>query len=580
MNTDRKILSLRFFILLLFLACIFIPKSYSQDESFNNQPLVYSASDFKLSIGEVPDWGNPALSSRDWPSFDDEIRKKEFADVYWISWNININGNSVQRRDLEYYISIVGSYEVYWDKALLYKSGIVSNSKSNEKPGQIQTAFLIPKEWVTPGMHEVTFKISSHHRKKGQQVFRHAYIKNYNLQSRHTSLGSLIPSLALSITLIIGIYFITLFASEKENYSHIIFSFLCFSLFAYGMLGEWPHLIGYTYNWHFFKEITVGVCGLLFSILLPLFFLFKHGLGSKWFVIFLMPVAAYSMVYFTNANMGNSLFWSIGFAFSILIMAFVVKKYSGHFWWELAGLTLCLLGVLVNWNDLENFFLIFPVLVFFILLSHVIQAQRDKYNGMVIKIKASQLEAQLLRRNIQPHFILNSLASIIELVETEPDQSVEFISALADEFRLFSDIANKPIIKLSQEIELCKNHLTIMGFRHQKKYELECEGIGISDEIPTGILHTLLENSFSHNDYSNDDISFKLKRKIEKGLVHLIFESPYKSQKTNKFDLLNTGTGTSFIESQLKQYCGEKWSVNGEKSQSNWVSTIIYQESS
>jgi len=576
-NINKRLLKSFCFTLLL-ITYLMVSKSYSQENEFDDQPLSYSYQDFALSIGEKPNWISPTISFKDWPSFDNEVRKHTYNEVYWVRWTIDIASSSAQKRDLEYYISIVGSYEVFWDEKLLFTSGQVSNFKENEVPGEIQTAFLTPKEWITPGTHQITFKISSHHRRKGQQVFRHVYLKDYNLQSRHTSLGSLIPSLALSITLIIGIYFVTLFISERENYSHIIFSFLCFSLFTYGVVGEWPHLIGYTYDWHYIKEITVGLSGLVFSILLPLFFLFKHQLGSKWFVIISMPIVAFSLNTFADINMGNSLYWSIGFALSIIIMSIVVRKNNGNYWWELLGLLICFTGVVMNWQDLENFFLIFPVLVIFILLSNVIQAHRDKYNGMIIKIKASQLEAQLLRRNIQPHFILNSLASIIELVETEPDQSVEFISALADEFRLFSEIANKPTIKLTQEVELCRNHLAIMGFRHQQNYDLICSGIEKDDDIPTGIIHTLLENAFTHNDYSNENLTFKLMQKKENEHVHISFESPLQSQKESKFGFLSTGTGTSFIESQLKQCCGDRWSISNAKNVNTWVSTITYQK--
>lgn len=540
--------------------------------------LNYLYSHFRLIQGENRAEKTASIVSTDWPEFDRQIRATDINTIYWLVWDVDLIANQDPLHDLEFYLSLVGSYEVYWDGQLAHKNGLVSDSPEHEIPGAIQSAFLLPSDWVKPGQHEIAIKISSHFRYPGQQIIRHAYLKHYDMHSRFTSLGSLIPSLALSISLIIGIYFLTLFASDKLNYSYIVFGFLCFSLFVYGMGGESPHLIGYTYDWHVYKEVTVALAGILFALLLPLFFLLKYKQNKWWLWLLMMPVVAYGIDFFVDIKFGNGLFWAIGFAFSILIMLKVIVFSGGRFWWELLGLLACFIGILFNWNDLENFFLVFPLLVFFVLLSNVVQAQRDRYNGMIVQIKASQLETQLLRRNIQPHFILNSLASIIELVETAPEKSIDFISALADEFRLFSEIANKPYIKLEQEIELCNTHLEIMGFRYQRHYILDCSGIKNSDNIPTGILHTLLENAFSHNDYSSTDLSFRLSKENAAGYIHLSFSAPLRKITNTKFSRLNTGMGLNFVTSQLNQCCGNKWTLASEKLDEHWVSKVIYPE--
>lgn len=533
---------------------------------------------FSLFLNEDPNWKIPDYENSNWHHFDLELRKRSFDDIYWVSWSSNVEQRQVPSRDLEFFVSALGAFEFYVDEILVYRNGFISSEKQQEIPGDIQISFLVPKELLSVGLHKMAFKISSHHRVVGQRVIREANLIRYNPSYKHTSLRTLIPSLALSIALIIGLYFSILYFSDRENAWLILFSLLCFDLFIYGLAIEWKYLVGYTYDWDYTAQITAAISGTLFAILLPLSFLKKHGLSKWWFLLFLMPVVGFFTQLIIGTELKMGYVWSIGLFFSLIISVIVTWKNGGQYWWEMLGVLICFLGMLYSLDDAENFFLIFPILIFFVLLTNVIQTQRDKHNGLVVKIKASQLEAQLLRRNIQPHFILNSLASIVELVETAPDKSIEFISALADEFRLFSEIANCPYVSISQEISLCENHLSIMGYRYQQNYTLEVTGLTKGILIPTGIIHTIMENAFTHNDYSTSNYSFELSIAENDKDQLITLKAPKTPIAKTRFGRLNTGTGSNFIESQLKQSCGKNWRYESSPTPDGWISEITYRK--
>jgi len=56
-------------------------------------------------------------------------------------------------------------------------------------------------------------------------------------------------------------------------------------------------------------------------------------------------------------------------------------------------------------------------------------------------------------------------------------ESVQFIEALSGEFEIMSDIAEKKLIPIEQEIELCQKHIQIMRYRKEVNYIFEAENI-------------------------------------------------------------------------------------------------------
>jgi LytS/YehU family sensor histidine kinase len=112
--------------------------------------------------------------------------------------------------------------------------------------------------------------------------------------------------------------------------------------------------------------------------------------------------------------------------------------------------------------------------------------------------RAATLELELLRRRIAPHFLMNTLNALAEWVESDPKTGVKMIEALAEEFRLLSQISDQPLIPLSEEIALCRRHLEVMSYRVDRPFSLSVRDVDEAAEVPPGVLHTLVENAFTH----------------------------------------------------------------------------------
>ena len=206
------------------------------------------------------------------------------------------------------------------------------------------------------------------------------------------------------------------------------------------------------------------------------------------------------------------------------------------------------------------------------LLSLRIKEQRIAYKNSLVQ--STRLRLELLKKNIQPHFLMNTLTSLMDWVEESPKKGVLFIEALAKEFDLFNKIENETLILISQEVALCKTHLEIMEYRKEINYYWEEKDIDPDQKIPPAILHTLLENGITHSlPLEDNSIKFKLIFELNseyKSYTFLTFAARTGQEMNTKED----GTGLKYIKARLTESYGSKWDLTSEQVDHGWKNTL------
>lgn len=123
------------------------------------------------------------------------------------------------------------------------------------------------------------------------------------------------------------------------------------------------------------------------------------------------------------------------------------------------------------------------------LKEQVIEEQEDK----------RKYEVQALQAQINPHFLYNTLDSIIWMAETNDSNIVAMTEALAKLFRISLNKGNEEI-SLERELEHVKNYLIIQSMRYADKftYEISAEpGVERCRTIKL-ILQPIVENCIYH----------------------------------------------------------------------------------
>lgn len=124
------------------------------------------------------------------------------------------------------------------------------------------------------------------------------------------------------------------------------------------------------------------------------------------------------------------------------------------------------------------------------LMERMVQEQEDK--------RKSELDA--LQSQINPHFLYNTLDSVVWMIESEQQrEAISMIKALAKLFRISLSKGNS-IITLKDELTHARNYLDIQKVRHRNKYNVTMEiDPAICDCITIKlIIQPILENAIYH----------------------------------------------------------------------------------
>ena len=111
-----------------------------------------------------------------------------------------------------------------------------------------------------------------------------------------------------------------------------------------------------------------------------------------------------------------------------------------------------------------------------------------------------RMEIGALQEQINPHFLYNTLDSIVLVMETgRTPEAIEMVQALAKLFRLSINNGDY-FLTVEQEMDYARNYLTIQQVRYKKrfKYELYMDESIKDLPCPKIILQPLIENSLKH----------------------------------------------------------------------------------
>lgn len=117
--------------------------------------------------------------------------------------------------------------------------------------------------------------------------------------------------------------------------------------------------------------------------------------------------------------------------------------------------------------------------------------------------KMDNLGAQyeLLKQQVNPHFLFNSLNTLKYMVESRDEHTVEFVLKLSDFYRFTLESRKLNLIKVSEELKILESYVYLLKARFEEGIDLS---INIDPQvhqtyIPPFTLQLLVENCIKHN---------------------------------------------------------------------------------
>jgi LytS/YehU family sensor histidine kinase len=156
-------------------------------------------------------------------------------------------------------------------------------------------------------------------------------------------------------------------------------------------------------------------------------------------------------------------------------------------------------GYLASWFTLDSIVYCTLLAVYHALVYYRVSQDRA--------LRASQLEArlaqsqlQVLRMQLQPHFLFNTLHTISALMHRDVKRADSMIAALSDLLRMSLRSVGVQEVELREELDFLQRYLEIMSLRFGDRLTvtLDIDPQMLDARVPTLVLQPLVENAFRH----------------------------------------------------------------------------------
>lgn len=129
-------------------------------------------------------------------------------------------------------------------------------------------------------------------------------------------------------------------------------------------------------------------------------------------------------------------------------------------------------------------------------ISRVEQLQKEKVIA----------EFETLKHQVSPHFLFNSFNTLIQIIDEDKEQAIEYTQMLSDYYRSLISYRLVDLVSLNEELMLLEKYIYLQKMRFGESLMLDnrCKSKPVCDiEVPPLTLQLLAENAIKHNTVSS-----------------------------------------------------------------------------
>ncbi|MDB6126582.1 MAG: hypothetical protein JWM35_478 [Verrucomicrobia bacterium] len=556
------------------------------------QDSVYGSVRILLKYGDDPRYAEPGWDDRDWQVISPVDFPRE-AGVFWVRFHLIRPVQPTMRAPTETYYNYtwpsdepgapidavqfnpIFAFEFYWDGRLLERSGVVGTDRSSEAPGPLDHMFRIPDALRGPGEHVVAVRLSSFHYAfpwNPQLAFR---LDNYADRLVYETRRPFLPLVGAGGSLILAIVCL-LMARVVERRRPLIWCGVLgvlLSLF-YGLVAmRWVYNTPYSWHYPRLELIILAMTGVAALVPWVLAEHFDLPQRRRWLIAF---APALVTIFLLQVSHESRAFWlsraMLAAAGAIAVWAITKRKRGAWLVLLASGTSLLIVGRDGRTLGSSELFMVVSGLMIFVLAAVREQVRAEQQRAREAALAAARLEIELLKKNIQPHFLMNTLTTIMEVIEHEPKAAVGLIDALAGEFRILARVSGEKLIPLAQELELCRAHIRIMGLRRGVECSLDVSEVDESSPIPPALFHTLVEGGLTHQLPREGRLRFTLDAAYQPGLAR--YTMTVHGENPPASGPIRDGTGLRYVKARLEESFAGKWSLTAGPVAEGWRTVI------
>ncbi len=172
-----------------------------------------------------------------------------------------------------------------------------------------------------------------------------------------------------------------------------------------------------------------------------------------------------------------------------------------------------LLGIGIDSSYSQNLLNISSVVILTTGFQYFKRGFVNQYFFQELKARNSETELQLLKAQLNPHFLFNTLNNIYSVNQIEPDKGSEMILELSDVMRYHLESSKFKFISLGEEVKFIRSYIELEKLRLSKAsvLEVEMDKLDPSIRIPPLLFIPFIENAFKHGTHPTKPNTINLK---------------------------------------------------------------------
>jgi two-component system LytT family sensor kinase len=317
-------------------------------------------------------------------------------------------------------------------------------------------------------------------------------------------------------------------------------------------------MILYLYKKWYYRLLTGAFAGLLTWLLNEVLLNIRY----RYFEMFLQPlnylyaaifgIFVHETVFFTGKMLDRNLSWDKGPGKRLLIQM-LTGIMIAIFWVTGVRLFVNYLffhGKLIIFSDELMLLALALTLLFIFYLAELGFYLNERYRRSLAEVERfrkenAEYQFEMLKLQLNPHFLFNSLNTLSSLVHNDAVKAAEFIRRLSDVYRYVLENRNKELVTLREEMAFIHSFSFLQSLRFQGMIDFRFN-IGeelLERKIAPMTLQLLVENAVKHNVVSaRQPLSIIISAENDNLII--------KNNLQPKEDLSGTGVGLKNISSR------------------------------
>lgn len=549
-------------------AALVSPAAYAAEPTFPPvQTVKVAAADDPR--GALPELDDGAWDEMPWQRVDAQGR------LLWVRAHVPLpDPAAFDDVPLAVYVSAIAAYEVYFNGERIGGSGVPGASAALETPGEPDTSHYIPPRLLRHGDNVLALKMSTFHLRRNLAspthfigIDRHGALERQALIQR-------LPAFAAGGALLLGaVYFAAMFVSDRRDRASLLLSLLSLALLIQ-LTAELARTFGYEYPLHILRLEVVHGAAVVSGLALAGYVIERYAARHRRSLFAVAAVAMTAATVLTPGFDAKTALVTLTALLVVIVAAAIGMRDRAPG----AAATALVVAGLVVWFGTgpltfvdETYYLAATALLLFLFAQQVVELRRVQRVRTAAEMRSARLELELLKRQIQPHFLMNSLTAVSEWIESDPQTGVRMIEALAEEFRALAAMSGRTLVPLADELDLCRRHLEVMGYRQGQSFTLVSDGVDGSQRVPPAAIHTLLENALTHNRYTSG-AAFRLETADgASGRRAYRLHSPLAGERAPG---RGDGRGHAYVRARLQEAFGNDWAFTSGAADDEWIDVI------